>query len=94
MVCRPSVPQIEVEVAANAKAVQGIGEEDPLVLHLKTKNKHVTFFPFLAVFSGRHLQNPTGESCIVLVVVATKQVTHAKVVDDVRCGSGRVLQYG
>ena len=49
---------------------------------------------FLAGFIGRHLQNPPGESCIVLVVVATKQVAHAKVVDDVRGGSSCVLQYG
>ena len=50
--------------------------------------------PFLSVFVGRHLQDPAGESCIVLVVVATKQVAHAKVVDDVRGGSSCVLQYG
>ena len=30
----PSVPHIEVKVAAYAKAVQRVGEENPLIFHL------------------------------------------------------------
>ena len=34
IVWSPSVSHIKVKVAANAEAVQGVGEENPLVLHL------------------------------------------------------------
>jgi len=39
-----------------------------------------------------HLENASGEPCVVFIVLPAKEVSHPKVVNDVGGGSGRILE--
>ena len=82
----PSVPHIEVKVAAYAKAVQRVGEENPLIFNLV----FVTGVCLKVRVLG-HLENAAGEPRVVFIVLPAKEVAHSKVVNDVGGGSGGVL---
>ena len=82
----PSVPHIEVKVAAYAKAVQRVGEENPLIFNLV----FVTGVCLKVRVLG-HLENAAGEPRVVFIVLPAEEVAHSKVVDDVGGGSGGVL---
>ena len=84
-------PALNGNVSSDPEVVQGVREEDPLVL--KSKGIEMLIWILKAtILAHLNFEYSAGQASVVLVVFSPKQVSHPKMFNEVRNSFGGELK--